>query len=81
MNKPFKGHITNWRRVWFPTEGVYTIVGQPHGHPEFTGWIRTSIVKREIQQPDWIRIETLNSVYLLIGPEVKDVPREGIQKP
>lgn len=84
MSKPFKGSIHNWRRTRRPywPAAWYVIIGEPRGHPKFSGWIRTSLVQKETIEDAGITVETLNSIYFLVGPEViHDVPSQGIQKP
>lgn len=70
--KPYKGEISNWyknhfNKYAFPSLGEnlgYTIVGKPHGHPEFITWIYTSAVVKHNQETG--EIETLNSRYKLV---------------
>lgn len=64
--KPYKGEIHHWRRV--KTSDGYFITGQPHNHPEFIDWIKTSRVVKF--NAALLEIETLNSRYRLIGKEV-----------
>lgn len=74
--KPHKGKISLWYKFHFdvlqyqeeiPEKTLgYIIIGQPSGHPEFKHWIKTSpVIKHEGNV-----IETLNSIYELVGEEV-----------
>lgn len=87
--KTFKGYISNWKRVYFNTEinpvyadtlGFY-ISGDVDQHPVFgttTGWqtFHTSaIVKYNL---DTMEVETLNSVYQLVGKEVSASNRQAL---
>lgn len=64
--KPYKGEINHWRRV--KTLDGYYITGVPIHHPKFTNWIKTSrVVKFNAVT---LEIETMNSIYRLIGKEV-----------
>lgn len=73
VQKPFKGQIRCWGKyrfdpLMYPHLGEnlgYVIVGRPINHPQFTGWMQTSaIVKHEGNI-----VETLNSIYELVGEE------------
>lgn len=72
--KPFKGFIHSWKMRKVPSGG-FVVVGVPQGHPDFVDWIVTSIVvnmfeiPRHRGDPRRFRIETLNSVYELVGDE------------
>lgn len=70
MSNPYKGEIHDWHMIRSGTGVV--VLGRPVGHPEFINWIKTSLVVRheigEGDQPDFI--ETLNSRYKLVGPEL-----------
>lgn len=93
-SKPFKGHISDWRRVKVLEVGQdiadirgdvqkvkpYYIAGRPSGHPEFQNWIRTSLVVSEKPHALGIEVETMNSRYILVG-DANGVPPHGIQKP
>lgn len=70
--KPHKGTIEHYfiesfKKEHYPLLGEnlgYVVCGKSHGHPELTGWIRTSaVVKREGKE-----VETLNSRYTLGKP-------------
>lgn len=74
-SKPYKGRISDWRKVacdqWgYPTEafgatGYYYIHGLSKGHPQFDGRVfhTSRVVKHEGND-----IETMFSRYLLVGP-------------
>lgn len=64
--KPFKGTIDCWN-IALTSEG-YVIIGRPIGHPEFIGWMRTSLVVKF--DPDAKEVETLNSRYKLGTPRL-----------
>lgn len=79
MSKPFKGIISNWKKVPidliklkedYPNEkdyGLgYYITGVPHGHPNFKNWIYTSWVVKHNETTG--EVETRNSIYRLEGP-------------
>lgn len=69
-DKPFKGYIRDWAWERYPNGIVAS--GIPIGHPNFTGWIRTSkVVNKTPCDNGDTAIETLNSRYILLGPEVK----------
>lgn len=82
MSKPYKGSISNWKRRHQGDK--YSIVGIPHSHPDFEGWIWTSeVVKMEKTNPYTngrdgyftYEVETKNSHYELIGEEAdKEIP-------
>lgn len=68
--KPCKGEVHNWSAIRHPLfkEGLgYCILGEPHNHPSFHNWIRTSEVIKHNKETG--EIETLNSLYKLIGEE------------
>lgn len=69
MNKPHKGVIEDWeiqdidmdKYPEFHNTLGFVVSGRPISHPDFEGWMRTSIVlKREGSE-----IETYNSRYTL----------------
>lgn len=71
--KQFPNKRGVWRN-WAPNRG-YIIKGRFDGHDDFDGETGgTSLVVSETKTPgeDVIQIETLNSMYLLIGPPQKD---------
>jgi len=68
-NKPFKGEIHNWFILRHPIlkDGLgFKIGGKPVGHPTFINWFLSSEVVKWSEDG---RIETLNSVYQLVGEE------------
>jgi hypothetical protein len=69
--KPFKGYIQDWKWVHFPDGKV--VQGMPIGHPDFSGWIRTSKVVKETPCENGVdtAIETLNSRYILMGMPIR----------
>lgn len=71
-DKPFKGTITRWRKVHFGSE--YAIFGTCMNHPQFgrSTTFHTSVVLRHNRLTG--EIETLNSLYILEGPEVPVSP-------
>lgn len=78
--KPFKGQIHNWKKLYY-LDG-YTITGTPVGHPLFKNWIWTSKVvefkeiSRHRDEPRRFHVETLNSYYELVGePDAPEASR------
>ena len=71
VGKPFKGDITDWTKMEtvHPDTGLgFYILGTFVNHPEFKGvYTNTSAVMAE----DGNLIETRNSIYCLVGPEVR----------
>lgn len=69
IEKPHKGSIKSWSR--YPWDGGlgYVIRGLSVDHPQFAGdYIRTSYVVKHDEATG--EVETRNSRYSLIGPEV-----------
>jgi hypothetical protein len=70
--KPYRGEIHNWEKRRFdkdrnclPENLGYVIFGRPKGHPSFSRSIQTSAVVSHNEETG--EIETLNSIYQLIG--------------
>ena len=83
MSKPYRGELFHWRRVPFDAKKMsefynedvglgYTVAGFTTETPKLGSSWRTSWVVRFEDRGSTSIIETRNSLYKLIGPEVQD---------
>lgn len=88
MSKPYKGTISQWHKHYpdsYPGESLgFLILGLFDNHPQFAGRcghtsmvVKADMVRNTETGETRQMIETLNSLYILIGPE-QQKPGEAI---